>query len=142
MHVVYVKFNSLPISGLIFVDWPKIDPATVILSSSNGLKSHLIVGYFSFLRAIQVLYYYSRRHKKCIESTMVVYRRRLSNFDTIKNRRMSVDEEIKSSLTSVLRFFIDYKMNELYTIDWKQHHYSSDGFSRSEHNIAPIKKLS
>ena len=73
---------------------------------------------------------------------MVVYRRRLSNFDTIKYRRMSVDEEIKSSSTSVLRFFIDYKMNELYTIDWKQHHYSSYGFSRSEHNIAPIKKLS
>ena len=86
MHVVQVKFNSLLISGLIFVDWPKIDLATMILSSSNGLKSHLMVGYFSFLRAIQVLYYYIHRHKKCIESTMVVYRRRLSNFDTIKIR--------------------------------------------------------
>ena len=73
---------------------------------------------------------------------MVVYRHRLSNFDTIKNRRMSVDEEINSSSTDILRFCIDYKMNELSTIEWKQHHYSSYGFSRSEHNIAPIKKLS
>ena len=73
---------------------------------------------------------------------MVVYRRRLSNFYTMKNRRMSVDEEINSSSTSVLRFSINYKMHELYTIDWKQHHYSSYEFSRSEHNIAPIKKLS
>ena len=73
---------------------------------------------------------------------MVAYRRRLSNFYTMQNRRTPVDEELNSSSTSVLRFCIDYKMNELSIVDWKQHHYSSYEFSRSEHNIAPIKKLS
>ena len=34
------------ISGLRFFDRPKIGPATVILSSSHGLKSHLMVEIF------------------------------------------------------------------------------------------------
>ena len=73
---------------------------------------------------------------------MIAYRRRLPNFYTIKNQRTPVDEEINYSSTGVLRFFIDYKLKELSIINWKQHHYTSDEFGRSEHNIAPIKKLS
>ena len=73
---------------------------------------------------------------------MIAYRRRLPNFYTIKNRRTPVDEEINYSSTGVLRFFIDYKLKELSIVNWKQHHYTSDEFGRSEHNIALIKKLS
>ena len=73
---------------------------------------------------------------------MVTYRRRLPNFYMIQNWRVGIDEEVNSSSIPILRFCIDYKMNELSIIDWKQHHYTSNEFGCSEHNIAPIKKLS
>ena len=73
---------------------------------------------------------------------MVVYRRRFPNFYTMRNRRVLVDEEFNSLSTSTLRFVIDYNMNNLSIIDWKQHHYPSDEIGRSEVNYAPIKELS
>ena len=56
-------------------------------------------------------------HRNDDGSLPAYYHRRLPNFYTIKDRRMGVDEELNSSSTRALRFFIDYDMNELTIID-------------------------
>ena len=52
-----VKFNALQRSCLRFFDRQKIDLATVNLSSSDGVKSHLILHIFAVSTYVNVVYY-------------------------------------------------------------------------------------
>ena len=51
--------------------------------------------------------------------------RRFIDFYSMEDRRMLIDQEFNSSSTLTLQFSIEFKMNELFIIEEKQHRHSN-----------------